>query len=157
MCKRVFARVSACVHAYARPGSCFMRFISGAAVCEHFRSYFQRRETSWGKATGGSSRCCTFKGQIAPIYATAVCQRPEERLLAAVPTCPVCLRQRGKKKNQNWAPTNFFFSRPITVLTALFSSTVFKGRFGRVLKYRKAQSNLRLPATRSSDAGGDTL
>lgn len=112
------------------PGNCFMRFIAGAAVGEHFRSYYQWRETSWGKATGGSTRCCTFKGQIAHIYATVACHRPEERLFtaeaAAALRLSVFTRTRQEKKALGNNKKRFFFPHPITVLSALFSSTVSK-------------------------------
>ena len=45
----------------------------------HFTSYFWPRETSLEKATEGLTHCCTFKGQIAHIYAT-VCHCQEEWL-----------------------------------------------------------------------------
>lgn len=125
MCKCVF--VCVCMYAAVCPGNCFMRFIAGAAVGEHFKSYFQWRETSWEKATGGSTHCCTFKGQIAHIYATAACHRPEERLFTAEAVVALHLsvftRQEKKALGNN---KKRFFSHPITVLSALFSSTVLK-------------------------------
>lgn len=73
----------------------------------HFTSYFQARETSSEKATGGLTHRCTFKGQIAHIYATA-CHCQEEWLLPrrsrrlCVFTC-VCARAsvcKGRKEHR---------------------------------------------------------
>lgn len=122
------------------PGNCFMRFIAGAAVGEHFRSYYQRRETSWGKATGGSTRCCTFKGQIAHIYATVACHRPEERLFtaeaAAALRLSVFTRTRQEKKALGNNKKRFFFPPHYGFVCFVFQHRL-KGRFGLVLKYRR--------------------
>lgn len=94
-------RVCVCV-CVSRPAT--LRFIarplrSGGV---HFTSYFQPRETSSEKATGGLTHCCTFKGQIAHIYATA-CHCQEEWLLPRRSQRPcvftrVCARVCAKER-----------------------------------------------------------
>lgn len=135
---RVPVRLHVCVFvsAAACPGNCFVRFIAGAAVGEHFGSYFQWRKTSWEKATGGSTRCCTFKGQIAHIYATAACHRPEERLFTATAAVSYCLSRTKQERHKTLGDSKrdffFFFTHPVMVLSALFFfQHHLKGHFGR--------------------------
>lgn len=126
------------MYAAVCPGNCFMRFIAGAAVGEHFKSYFQWRETSWEKATGGSTHCCTFKGQIAHIYATAACHRPEEWLFTA--EAAVALRlsvfTRQEKKSTGQQQKEIFFPPHYGFVCFVFQHRL-KGRFGHVLKHRR--------------------
>lgn len=130
---RVPVRLHVCVFvsAAACPGNCFVRFIAGAAVGEHFGSYFQWRKTSWEKATGGSTRCCTFKGQIAHIYATAACHRPEERLFTATAAVSYCLSRTKQERHKTLGDSkrDFFFFLPTQLwfcLLCFFSSTILK-------------------------------
>lgn len=68
----------------------------------HFTSYFQPRETSLEKATGGLTHCCTFKGQIAHIYANAC--HGQEKWLSPLGTksLGVCVHV-CEKEREHWA------------------------------------------------------
>lgn len=134
-----------CVVGGGLSGDC-LRFIawplrSGGV---HFTSYFQPRETSSEKATGGLTQCCTFKGQIAHIYATA-CHCQEEWLLPrrsrrlCVFTC-VCARvcaKGGKSTGQRWKGISsavFYFVLFPSQFCLIWFCHCFKGYFDSVKK-----------------------
>lgn len=73
----------------ARPTTVCVLLLGRCALVV-YTSYFQPRETSSEKATGGLTHCCTFKGQIAHIYATA-CHRQEEWLLPRKKPASMCI------------------------------------------------------------------
>lgn len=78
---------------------------------------FKPRETSLEKATGGLTHCCTFKGQIAHIYATA-CHCQEEWLL---PTWnqEVCVHLCVRKVGNNEGNFQALFIIPFVAVTGV--------------------------------------